>query len=135
MAPFANSPKPRRTVYERRQTPPQGQRRPFKPGPSRLATPARAGSRRLSSLQGDVSMSDLSVGMDVDVDADVDADEEEGVERGLKFETIFAKSAELQVSFYAHLPAEVKLVLRHAGAYALCGSGRGFVDEGGRLLP
>ncbi|KAF7796965.1 hypothetical protein EIP86_008153 [Pleurotus ostreatoroseus] len=114
MAPFANSPKPRRTVYERRQTPPQGQRRPFKPGPSRLATPARAGSRRLSSVQGDVSMSDISVGMDVDVDEDED---EEGVERGLKFETIFAKSAELQVSFYAHLPAEVKLVLRHADFY------------------
>ena len=42
-------------------------------------------------------------------------DEEDLVERGLKFETLFAKSAELQVVFYAHLPAEVKLVLRNAG--------------------
>ncbi|KAJ3533367.1 hypothetical protein NM688_g7291 [Phlebia brevispora] len=47
----------------------------------------------------------------------MDVDEEEGVERGLKFETIFAKSEELQVTFYAHLPAEVKLVLRNADFY------------------
>lgn len=74
-------------------------------------------------------MSDVSVGMDVD-------DEEDGVERGLRFEAIFAKSAELQVTFYAHLPAEVKLVLRHAGECASCGAWRaGVLTRGCRLLP
>lgn len=70
---------------------------------SRMGTPVRA-LDRLSSV-GD----DESAGMDVD-----DA-EEVFVERGLKFETIFAKSEELQVAFYAHLPAEVKFLLRSAG--------------------
>ena len=50
------------------------------------------------------------------IDMDIDDDAEElFVDRALKFETIFAKSEEIQVSFYAHLPAEVKLLLRNAG--------------------
>lgn len=48
---------------------------------------------------------------------DVDDLSESIVDRGLKPETIFAKSDELQVSFYAHLPAEVKLLLRNADFY------------------
>ncbi len=52
----------------------------------------------------------LDEGMEIDEGAEV-------FERGLKFETIFAKSEELQVTFYAHLPAEVKLVLRNAGEW------------------
>ena len=46
---------------------------------------------------------------------DVDDASEIIVDRALKLETIFAKSDELQVSFYAHLPVEVKLLLRNAG--------------------
>ena len=51
----------------------------------------------------------------------MDVDEEDIVERGLKFVDTFAKSEEMQVMFYAHLPAEVKLVLRNASEspYAL----------------
>lgn len=56
----------------------------------------------------------LVSGMDVD-----ERGSELGFERVLKPETIFAKSDELHVSFYAHLPAEVKLVLRNAGKSSL----------------
>lgn len=35
----------------------------------------------------------------------------------LKAETVYAKSEELKVVFYAHLPMEVKQVLRNAGTY------------------
>lgn len=40
-----------------------------------------------------------------------------GLERILKSEAIFAKSEELQATFYAHIPAEVRLVFRNAGKY------------------
>lgn len=43
---------------------------------------------------------------------DVDDDDEI---RGLKPETIFAKSPELTATFYSHLPVEVKQVLKSAG--------------------
>ncbi len=49
-------------------------------------------------------------GMDVD-----ERGSEFGSERVLKADTIFAKSEEMQVTFYAHLPEEVKRVLRSAG--------------------
>jgi nuclear pore complex protein Nup133 len=110
-------PAPRRTVYKRAASqdisPPVARRRSvaptavqntLRPGgrPSRAGTPARMGSVRDDD--------DSVAGMDLD-----DVAEEVIVERGLKFETIFAKSEELQASFYAHLPAEVKLLLRNAG--------------------
>ncbi|KAI0094031.1 Non-repetitive/WGA-negative nucleoporin C-terminal-domain-containing protein [Irpex rosettiformis] len=57
----------------------------------------------------DESMSSI---MDVD-----DRGSEIGLERGLKPDTIFAKSEEMQVSFYAHLPEELKKVLRSADFY------------------
>ncbi len=46
---------------------------------------------------------------------DVDEDTLQPTERGLRQDTIFAKSEEMLVSFYGHLPAEVKHVLRNAG--------------------
>ena len=49
----------------------------------------------------------------------MDVDEEELGERGMKFETLFAKSDELQVVFYAHLPEEVKVVLKNAGTLSI----------------
>ena len=45
----------------------------------------------------------------------MDVDAEEQTERGLKPQTIFAKSEELEVSLFAHLPSEVKLALKNAG--------------------
>ena len=107
---------PRRTVYQRAQlreaTPPYAltPRRVHRYGgstanSSRYTTPVRATSKRATSVRDDVSEAGMSM----------QVDEEDLVERGLKFETLFAKSAELQVVFYAHLPAEVKLVLRNAG--------------------
>ena len=51
-------------------------------------------------------------GMDVE-----ERDSEFGVERVLKTDTIFAKSEEMQVSFYAHLPEELKMVLRSTGMF------------------
>jgi nuclear pore complex protein Nup133 len=45
---------------------------------------------------------------------DVDEDTLQPTERGLRQDTIFAKSEEMLVTFYGHLPAEVKHVLRNA---------------------
>lgn len=45
---------------------------------------------------------------------DVDDDTLQPTERGLRQDTIFAKSEEMLVTFYGHLPAEVKHVLRNA---------------------
>lgn len=47
----------------------------------------------------------------------MDVDERsEALERGgSKAEVLFAKSEELEVTFYAHLPAEVKQILHNAG--------------------
>ena len=114
------APAPRRTVYKRAAStdisppvaarrrsaaPPAMQHNPRTGGgrPSRLGTPARHADR----------MDDEESGVGMDLDESLV--EEIAVERGLKFDTIFAKSEELQVSFYAHLPAEVKLLLRNAG--------------------
>ena len=46
---------------------------------------------------------------------DVDEDTLQPAERGLRQDTIFAKSEEMSVTFYGHLPAEVKHVLKNAG--------------------
>ncbi|KAI9466341.1 hypothetical protein BJY52DRAFT_1367647 [Lactarius psammicola] len=45
---------------------------------------------------------------------DVDEDTLQPTERGLRQDTTFAKSEEMLVTFYGHLPAEVKHVLRNA---------------------
>ncbi|TFY65035.1 hypothetical protein EVJ58_g2238 [Rhodofomes roseus] len=107
MASFASSPAPRRTVARHtptRQSPPVRRKRTSQtPGPSRLATPyAGRHPDRLSSVVDDESEKS---GMDVDDDTEI---------RGLKPETIFAKSPELTATFYSHLPVEVKQVLKTA---------------------
>ena len=115
MASLAASPPPRRTIHKARApsvdrgSPPLRRRRPGGSRvSSRLATPAVAMAvDRPNSAKDDESV--VSV-MDVD-----ERGSELGLERGLKPETIFAKSDELHVTFYAHLPAEVKLVLRNTG--------------------
>ncbi|EKM55617.1 uncharacterized protein PHACADRAFT_256352 [Phanerochaete carnosa HHB-10118-sp] len=116
MQDLGSTPAPRRTLYRRstsQELAPQHitRRRSLVPSGSRqlsrIGTPARA-LHRHDSVRDDAGSA--QEGMDVDQDA-VD---EIVVERGLKFETIFAKSDELQVTFYAHLPTEVKLLLRNA---------------------
>ena len=47
---------------------------------------------------------------------DVDEESSEIFERGLKTETVFSKSREMTVTFYAQLPVEVRQALRNAGA-------------------
>ncbi|KAI0341587.1 hypothetical protein BDW22DRAFT_1358408 [Trametopsis cervina] len=113
MPPTVSSPPPRRTVHKRaasveHASPPLHRRRQGGSRlPSRLGTPAVGMVvDRPTPIRDDES---YVSGMDVD-----ERGSEFGIERGLKSETIFAKSEELQVNFYAHLPAEVKLVLRNA---------------------
>ncbi|KAI0797979.1 hypothetical protein C8Q75DRAFT_801881 [Abortiporus biennis] len=110
---FSPSPAPKRRTVARPSTPPMAAIKRPRPGgsskaPSRLGTPARPGQsshqERLQSVRDDESI--LS-GMDVDEGSDI-------FERNLRFETVFAKSEELLVSFYAHLPVEVKQILRNA---------------------
>ncbi|THG99186.1 hypothetical protein EW026_g3129 [Hermanssonia centrifuga] len=134
MQAFTPSPAPRRTVYQRaahEKTPPNFPRRrnpkPLVAGgklASRFTTPIRGESARASSVPDDVS---LDEGMEIDEGAEV-------FERGLKFETIFAKSEELQVTFYAHLPAEVKLVLRNADFYREAYTGEVDTETGFALV-
>ncbi|KDQ60778.1 hypothetical protein JAAARDRAFT_190924 [Jaapia argillacea MUCL 33604] len=72
---------------------------------SRRVTPARALAQdRRPSIQDDISMAS---GMDVDERTPAP------VER-VKLDTVFAKSHELSIHFYANLPAEVKQVLKSA---------------------
>ena len=91
-------------VVRRRSAVPTGNALAAGRGRSRMATPVRA-PERLSSVGENESVGSM----------DVDDASEIVVDRALKLETIFAKSDELQVSFYAHLPVEVKLLLRNAG--------------------
>ncbi|RPD66182.1 hypothetical protein L227DRAFT_539315 [Lentinus tigrinus ALCF2SS1-6] len=72
---------------------------------SRISTPARRGS--LAPVRDDDSIMSGS-GMDVDDDSS------EIFERGLKAETVFSKSKEMTVTFYAQLPVEVRQALRNA---------------------
>ncbi|KAF7338280.1 Methyltransferase type 11 [Mycena venus] len=107
MATFSPSPTPRRSLRHRQlqNSPPK---RIKAPG-SRLATPSRGtpfGNESIASA------------MDVDsVVSDRSFTQRPGVE------TIFAKSGELSVSFYANLPVEVKQVLKNADFYADAYSG------------
>ena len=71
---------------------------------SRLPTPAR------SVDQSPFIKEDATVGS-----MDVDEDTLQPAERGLRQDTVFAKSEEMFVTFYGHLPAEVKRVLKNAG--------------------
>ena len=115
MAGFTPSPAPhligQRRNSPRGYTPPLGtMRRPRigskTPNPtSRLVTPGR--HDRLQSVEN-------SVGSNMEVD-----DASEVFERGSKTEPVFAKSEELHVTFYAHLPAEVKQALFNAGMISL----------------
>ncbi|EJF65900.1 hypothetical protein DICSQDRAFT_49916 [Dichomitus squalens LYAD-421 SS1] len=73
---------------------------------SRLSTPARRGGV-LAPVRDDDSVFSGS-GMDVDEEGS------EIYERGPRTETVFSKSREMTVTFYAHLPLEVKQALRNA---------------------
>lgn len=86
-----------------------------RPATSRLATPVRTGQEaRLQTVRDDVSVSQASssgaAGMDVD-----DDNTSLIFERAIRSETVFAKSQQMAVSFYSHLPVEVKQVLKSAG--------------------
>ncbi|THH33962.1 hypothetical protein EUX98_g282 [Antrodiella citrinella] len=111
-------PTPRRTVQRqlsRQSTTPVRRLAPrassSKPA-SRFATPARAhlDRDRLSSVPDHDEDEVASSNMDVDGTGEL-------MDRILKSETVFAKSTELQVTFYSHLPGEVKQVLRSADYY------------------
>ncbi|KAJ6502530.1 hypothetical protein C8R45DRAFT_622368 [Mycena sanguinolenta] len=107
MASFSPSPTPRRSLRHRplQNSPPK---RTKVPG-SRLATPSRG------TPFGNDSVASA---MDVDsVVSDRSFIQRPGVE------TIFAKSDELSVSFYASLPVEVKQILKNADFYADAYSG------------
>ena len=60
-----------------------------------------------------------SITDDASVASSMDVDESgfPHIDRGLKPDTVFAKSQELQVVFHAHLPAEVRQILRTAGTH------------------
>ncbi|EIN07336.1 hypothetical protein PUNSTDRAFT_71669 [Punctularia strigosozonata HHB-11173 SS5] len=108
MATFSPSPGPRRNYV----VPPTRLRH------SRLATP-RAAADPDDSMEDAISVASASVaGMDVDEIASIGgtASPSRSTLGGprLKAETVYAKSEELKVVFYAHLPIEVKQVLRNA---------------------
>ncbi|EIW51716.1 uncharacterized protein TRAVEDRAFT_136690 [Trametes versicolor FP-101664 SS1] len=75
---------------------------------SRFSTPARRTG--LAAVNDDESVMSGS-GMDVDDESS------EVVERGLRTDTVFSKSKEMTVTFYAQLPVEVKQALRSADFY------------------
>ncbi|KAI0748169.1 Non-repetitive/WGA-negative nucleoporin C-terminal-domain-containing protein [Daedaleopsis nitida] len=75
---------------------------------SRFSTPARRG--HLPPVRDDDSIMSGS-GMDVDEGGS------EIFERGLKTESVFSKSKEMTVTFYAQLPLEVRQALRNADFY------------------
>ncbi|KAI0306443.1 Non-repetitive/WGA-negative nucleoporin C-terminal-domain-containing protein [Multifurca ochricompacta] len=70
---------------------------------SRLPTPAR-GAEQSTFIREDVTVGSM----------DIDEDTLQPTERGLRQDTVFAKSQEMLVTFHGHLPAEVKHVLRNA---------------------
>ncbi|KAJ7774554.1 hypothetical protein DFH07DRAFT_102982 [Mycena maculata] len=110
MATFSPSPTPRRSFRHRQlqNSPPKRNKAPG----SRLATPSRG------TPFGDESIASIASAMDVDsVASDRSFIQRPGVE------TVFAKSEELSVSFYANLPVEVKQVLKNADFYADAYSG------------
>jgi len=118
MATFSSSPAPRRTTNRHITPRPPGTSPPVpsrrtrrgstKPS-SRLGTPARGpaqGQERLPYINDDGSS--VMSGMDVD-------DSVIHLPPPPKPETLFTKSDELSVAFYANLPVEVKQVLKNAG--------------------
>ncbi|KAJ8487889.1 hypothetical protein ONZ51_g3889 [Trametes cubensis] len=74
--------------------------------PSRFSTPARQVGN-LPAVRDDESIMSGS-GMDVDDESS------EVFERGPRTDTVFSKSKEMTVTFYAQLPVEVKQALRNA---------------------
>ncbi len=113
MAAFAGSPPPRRknrppSRQAALEPPPRraGRFASSKPA-SRLPTPAR-GAEQSSYTREDDTVGSM----------DVDEDTLQPTERGLRQDTVFAKSEEVLVTFHGHLPAEVKHVLRNAGERA-----------------
>ncbi|KAJ7449858.1 hypothetical protein FB451DRAFT_741132 [Mycena latifolia] len=106
MATFSPSPTPRRSLRHRQlqHSPPKRNN----PG-SRLATPSRA-----------TPFGNESIASAMDVDSVVS--DRSFIQR-LGAETVFAKSEELSVSFYANLPVEVKQVLKNADFYVDAYSG------------
>jgi nuclear pore complex protein Nup133 len=110
MAAFTGSPPPRRKNR------PQSRQPALSPPPrrtgrfassnptSRLPTPAR-GAEPSSFIREDITVGSM----------DVDEDTIQPTERGLRQDTVFAKSEEMLVTFHGHLPTEVKHVLRNAG--------------------
>ncbi|KAJ6547586.1 hypothetical protein B0H19DRAFT_1266498 [Mycena capillaripes] len=107
MASFSPSPTPRRSLRHRQlqNSPPK---RTKAPG-SRLGTPSRA-----------TPFGNDSIASAMDVDS-VASDRSYVQRPGL--ETVFAKSNELSVSFYANLPVEVKQILKNADFYVDAYSG------------
>ena len=113
MAAFASSPPPRRknraTSRQAAVEPPprrSGRLASSKPA-SRLPTPAHS-AEHASHAKEDVTVGSM----------DVDEDTLQPTERGLRQDTVFAKSEEMQVTFHGHLPTEVKHVLKNAGQRA-----------------
>lgn len=127
MATFSPSPAPRRT--SRKITPrPAGNSPPItarrtrlgnSKSTSRLGTPQQTmiptAPERLPPIAGDDFDSSILSEFDMDVD---EAGNSSVTHIPSKPETLFAKSNELSVAFYANLPAEVKQVLKNAGEYA-----------------
>ncbi|KAJ7940617.1 Non-repetitive/WGA-negative nucleoporin C-terminal-domain-containing protein [Mycena leptocephala] len=107
MASFSPSPTPRRSIRHRQlqNSPPK---RTKAPG-SRLGTPSRA-----------TPFGNDSIASAMDVDSVVS--DRSFIQRP-SVETVFAKSDELSVSFYANLPVEVKQILKNADFYADAYSG------------
>ncbi|KAJ7452358.1 hypothetical protein B0H11DRAFT_1742097 [Mycena galericulata] len=107
MATFSPSPTPRRSLRHRQlqNSPPKRSKAPG----SRLATPQRG-----------TPFGDEYIASAMDVDSVVS--DRSFVQRP-GAETLFAKSEELSVSFYANLPVEVKQILKNADFYADAYSG------------
>jgi len=111
MAAFASSPPPRRknrAPTRQAEPPPRRSARLASSKPaSRLPTPA-LGPEHPSFIKEDVTVGSM----------DVDEDTLQPTERGLRQDTVFAKSEEMSVTFHGHLPTEVKHVLRNAGEHS-----------------
>ncbi|KAH9079551.1 Non-repetitive/WGA-negative nucleoporin C-terminal-domain-containing protein [Lactarius deliciosus] len=109
MAAFTGSPPPRRKNQ------PPSRQAALSPPPRRAGR--LANSKPASRLPTPAHIVDQSPFIKEDVTVgsmDVDEDTLQPTERGLRQDTIFAKSEEMLVTFYGHLPTEVKHVLRNA---------------------
>ncbi|KAL0946843.1 hypothetical protein HGRIS_013011 [Hohenbuehelia grisea] len=106
MSAFSPSPAPRRSS-RLRALPISPTRRPW-------AGPSSKPTSRLATPIGGHERASIVSGMDVDEAASVIS--ERGAQRA-PGETVYAKSDELLVTFYAQLPVEVKQILRNADFY------------------